>query len=412
MSNFEDYIEFTHRDVVITTIDGFVFDPTSIVRGWTAGALLRYEDQEGILNIDRVFGKYTQEEQAENRDAFFKDKELILSFTQEELAVSSVPLELELLKPNTVFVIPKDRLSREAVIGEGKQVVKEEFDVFLANKLKELLQDIAYFPVQKTSIKNLGGVTKAQFPRVSVWLWSRALSIPNSGLESEEAQEEAPEGTIINLSPYIINQSTSVTKTGGSFSLSLPPLIGRFDKEKGWVIKEGSLSKFKDIEHYVSEGDVHRIEEGERKRNHFYFHNIIGENDIVFIRFETLNAEIEKRIINNNKAEINKNELPGNIYDMIGLVDSAPIIYNAENSSVTINVNGRDLIKVLIEDSCIFHPTEFLAGGLAANDNSPELLQRVEGKIHGLTQTAEKSIEFTLKFIFNALSNNSLKSFS
>jgi len=90
---------------------------------------------------------------------------------------------------------------------------------------------------------------------------------------------------------------------------------------------------------------------------------------------------------------------------MIGLIDSVQVSTVPGNSDVRIDVTGRDLIKLLIEDGCYFYPTDFIPGGIFANDLDSLLLDRIEGKLQSLAIGSEKSIGFALKFLINNLSN-------
>jgi len=404
-NNREDYIIHTHKDSSVATVDEFLNRLISIARGWNAAGLLRYEDSKGELNIDKIFNKYAPSTVTPEIEQNFKDdKEQLLQLDQEEADNSSFRPLTTTLVANTILAIPKIRVNREVLIGEGNQVITKEAEVFLAEKLLELLNDVKNFPVSKSEIKFKGGknlgVTKEIFPNITVWIWCRALSKPVEG-------DEELEGTIINITPYISDLNTNVTKTGGSFSFSLPPLVGRCDEDGNWIIQEKSKVQFtvNKIQNYIADGDLHITEDGELKRNSFYFQNIISENDIVWIRFETLNNELSTRLEQDKKFEIDPQDLPGKIYDMIGLADAIPVLTNPSANDVTINVVGRDLVKLIIEDGCYFFPLDQIPGGLFANEIGDRLLQRIDGKIHLLSLLGQRTIDFTLKFIINALSN-------
>ena len=94
-------------------------------------------------------------------------------------------------------------------------------------------------------------------------------------------------------------------------------------------------------------------------------------------------------------------DLPNNNYDMIGLVDSCSS--NIINNNITTSIQGRDLRKLIIEDGCYFYPIEFIPGGIFSNEIEEQYLDRIDGKIINITQTAVKTISYTLKFIINNL---------
>ena len=124
-----------------------------------------------------------------------------------------------------------------------------------------------------------------------------------------------------------------------------------------------------------------------------------------------LNRKLEIQPTVNNRYEqsrskdfkVNSNFLPGNIYDMIGLVDNNSI--STSQGNVEISISGRDLTKVFIDDGCYFFPSDFAPGGIFANQDEIRYTERLDGKMINLVQTAVKSINYCMSFIFNSLSN-------
>ena len=395
MTNIVEEQLYTHRDTSITTVDGFVGSLSSIVRGWTVVGLLSYPNsptEEKSRNIDLLFEEWN----LETRKKYQREIEFYRNATPETKDNSSLqPLPLEVFQ---TLRIPVNKFNREVVITESNQEVKERsFSQFNINKLVELQKDPKYKRVDTGVLSKLG-LTRDIFPKNTVWIWSRVL------------------GQFFNLTPFIGNLTTHVDSNGGNWSISLPPVIGEYVEEKvkdsrysqsvkNWKIREGSISFSKNGE-YISHGNLHTKRDG--IRNKFFFKNIISENDLIFIRFETLENEISNRIKYIRDLEIPSYEIPGKIYDMIGLVDSIKESQSA--GDISIQVAGRDFIKPLIEDGCYFYATEFVPGGIFIDNSKNELerkrgIDRIDGKIYSLAQTAIKSIDFSLKFIINALSN-------
>jgi hypothetical protein len=56
---------------------------------------------------------------------------------------------------------------------------------------------------------------------------------------------------------------------------------------------------------------------------------------------------------------VNSSALSGKVYDMIGLVDSAPITLDAAHNMQTVTIQGRDLSKLLLDDGVFFFPIEY-----------------------------------------------------
>jgi len=430
-NNLSEYHQYHHTDSSIQTLNELISgatNPISIMRGIELGILLRYEDEQGITNLEKIWAKYPLLLRTlENKNKFDQNLAYLKGFSGSIDEKIEEPTDgyLTNIYVNTILSVPFIKLNRDILIGEGNQIIDTEFEAFVGEKLKELQEDTKYYPTSKINLGSKGNL-KVTFPNMTVWLWCRSLTtVPfkekslsffdyienNKGKRVKDDDSTALEGRIIDLTPFVDALNISVTPQGGTFGLTLPPIVGQFDSELGWQIKKGSLSTFmKNGElNYVSQGGY---EDAQGNLNSFYFNNIIGENDVIFIRFETLNNEIKQRIRDkqysnpNTDFEVPKSELAGKIYDMIGLVDTNSISHDPKDNNVQINIQGRDLMKLLIEDSSFFTPLNFIpSGSYFSSEPDDRLLNRIEGKLHTLTQVSEKTIEFSLKYLINALSN-------
>ena len=335
---------------------------------------------------------------------------------------TNTKVNLTLLKIGTELAIPTSKVNVEVYSELSNQVVTGiSTQAYIANSLKDLLEDPDYKPI----IKNLkGGYAsyKSNFPNVTVWIWCRALTFNGYVEDDSELQ-----GLILNVSPFIESITTNQSSNGGSFSINLTPLICYFDYKKGWLLKTVAQCGVDGTMNYLNSGHISSIgDNGDSlKRSIFYFNTVLSENDIVFIRFETLRNEIienhqkkeidlkqkqpykekkkiKNRLILENELIIPRTALPDQIYDMIGLIDN-----NSQNLSpaeTSITITGRDLWKLLVDDGCYFYPLDFVPGGIFANETDEQYLDRIDGKLVSLCQYAVKSIDFTLKFIINNLS--------
>lgn len=99
--------------------------------------------------------------------------------------------------------------------------------------------------------------------------------------------------------------------------------------------------------------------------NRDWFSKFIQHNDMVFIRFEKLKKEKYedqgKRQSSTHVVEPSElnNKL---IWDMMGLVDTVSTNVDASSTDYSVNVNGRDLSKLLVEDGSYFIPLKFVEG--------------------------------------------------
>ena len=95
---------------------------------------------------------------------------------------------------------------------------------------------------------------------------------------------------------------------------------------------------------------------------------------------------VESVVLNakTNDLDIDESQLPGLVYDMIGLLDIDPLQSNVALASDDIVITGRDFSKALIEDNVQYFPNEFAGvdrkGYFRNNvDNNVNLVRRFEG---------------------------------
>lgn len=407
----KSYIYYTHRNVEIRTISDFLdteLNPTCICRGMKIAKFLAFKDPVseggvGITNLERIYKTYSHGEQFLNSQKYQAD---LLILSQAEFPEDYTP-QLTLLKFNTTFVVPNTSLFRDILTGEGTQVVNyTTYDMFLADALEELLLDPKY--TQSIKMPRGGGIVNSLYPHVSVWLWNRAGSL----LREDSTQQNVPidysqslHGKIIDITPFVKRINTRVDSNGGSWSIDLPHLTAMWTTDSGWQINGQHIQIM--TSEFVAKGSFYKIEDDELIHTDSYFSRAVGENDVIFIRFESLQMENREAEPFDSNFEISKQQLPGKIYDMIGLVDVNHESRTSDNS-VDISIRGRDLRKLFNEDGCYFYPLQYTEGGLFSNDTNPRALERHDGKLAGITQVDIKSIAYSLKFIFNALSNISI----
>lgn len=340
------------------------------------------------------------------------------------------------IKVGTNFYIPVSKISTSALLTSGIEVTSNNVPAFKAKQLLQLESDEQYRSVlspQASSI--LDGKLVEHHPKATVWIWCRGLS--RSYSLSGQVIDEL-EGQIVDLSPFLQKLSTTVSKNGGNFQISLPPITCSVEYVNDqnnkvnprWVLSDGDITIYSES---LSDNDVNYLQQslyykeaiqveqfdvvnnpsfGSEYliRQQFYFHNIISTNDLVFIRFNTLEMEKEQRYQDQSQLLINKDKLAGRIYDMIGLVDSNTLTTNPQSIDVSISVTGRDLIKLFIDDGTYSYNLENITGqtriaGEGSREN--ELMRRLAGDntLYYLNLYQNTSIEHVLKFIIQQLSS-------
>jgi hypothetical protein len=405
-----DYIDYTHNTLSLTTTKDLVEgDFTSICYGWDEIGLLAYQDKDYVTNLDKVFKQYNRFTEQPKYQSIYNINKKIVEDYNGGIITPLLPQSM-LIKVGTKLSIPKLKVNIEVYSELSNQVVTgKSVRAFSVDILSDLLKDPNYKPIEKNLKKGYSSY-QSSYPNSTVWIWCRALS------ENIKSETELS-GAILDITPFIQSISTSQTNNGGTFTINLSSLICYWDSNKGWVLEKVEKHNINGFINYSTNNQILKLDKDNfLNRNVFYFNTILSENDLVFIRYELLKNEI---IINNssfNEKRKNKiknrllenslskslKDLPGNIYDMIGLIDNNSQSISASDSSVTIT--GRDLWKLLSDDGCYFFPLDFIPGGIFANESDSDYLDRIDGKLVSLCQYAIKSIDFTLKFIINNLS--------
>ena len=159
-----------------------------------------------------------------------------------------------------------------------------------------------------------------------------------------------------DISKFILSLNTSVGEQGGSFSFSLPhvPMYHLWDMNKGFSsssdnYKKDAVASEVDIDAITKE--IYSISGNEeypvvksQLDSMDYFNWLIAPNDLMFISFDDVNREY-----------IKDSDMAMNTFDMIGLVESVSLTRDS-NGNLTVNVSGKDLMKLLSDDSSIFFP--------------------------------------------------------
>ncbi len=350
----------------------------------TSTTFLAYKGGSNKTNRERVYDRYTPKEE--------KDQEGV---TDDNL----------LLKISTIYSVPRENIKKDLLFKTNSQViVSTDYKAFMSSLMQKLLTSPSYqksynLRTQEGSIKNI------MFD-VSAYMWCRALSSPLS--------DEA-EGLFINISPFIENISINTGNNGAGFSITLSPIVCHYNSEKGWIISK----KIGAADNFISDVHIYKAEakRGQRsilQRNHIFFHHVIQANDMVFLSYETLDIEKEDRERTNKKFQLNREDIPNKLYDLIGFVDNTHLKNNFSSNDVSVEVKGRDLTKMIIDDGSYFFPLEFSQNTFYYSGNNPnnkKLFRRIitqNGKVTALNAYLNRSLAFSMQFIIAQLSNTGL----
>lgn len=309
---------------------------------------------------------------------------------------------------NTTFFIPDENILRNSsIISQDLNIVKATtLKAFISDELNNLFQNKDYRQIVE---EGNNGTFITSNRGVKAYMWIRAAGDSLSG------------GEWVNISAFIHNQQTFVGENGGNFSIEIAPVVAGFDNGQ-WALDNGSIQglsagNFNDA--YAATAFINKKEGGLLKRGKFFFHTTIQANDLVYIKFEDLQSDATSSS-NSSDFRLSPEEVARTDWDMIGLVDTVPQVVNSVDNNILIRITGRDLIKGLIDDECVFFPEEYATSvfGNMGELNKGKLVKRLYGKLIDFNTYVQTSIEFNLKFILNQLSetgfvsNNAFKGYN
>lgn len=343
---------------------------------------LLLKDESGISNFSKILNASSEE----------------IKFDQAK-KYNSGQFNLLELSPPILFSIDS-KSSKSNLYSIQGNLVQNTFNVnyFISQNLAKIIE-------KGFQYKTLGGGIKITHPKLTVWLWSRSLS-SSIGFSERGIQSNFE---LINLSPFIDQITTASTMEGSSFSFSLAAIKGNISSlVEGWKIQKKSVS-FSKENGELRYNAISSMDDENLMQKDFFFHNIIQQNDLIFISYEDLPFET-----NEFKSEISVpfKAINSKIWDLIGLVDSNQLTVSKEGSvNVEINIAGRDLTKLIIEDGSYFWATEFGLDGTFrfAGNRDNRIAKRIGAAgfidYYGI---ANKSIEYSLRFVLSQLANTGI----
>lgn len=304
--------------------------------------------------------------------------------------------------------IPINKIERTLIDSSSNVVLdNNDFEAFLDDKIKDIIHDVNYVPVNFDFIQNNSGKVWRMKNKISVWIYCKGLG------------KIGEEGKLINVTPFVKNLTTNVGDTGGNFKIELAPISASFSDGEWKIQKDTAFQYAYNGElNFVSRDSTTKVIDNETVSRLSFFHNVIKSNDLVFIKFETL--ESERKIRGRDSSEltldnliVDKGRLVGGdsdgnkqIFDMIGLVDSNSSSHVSESAESDVEISGRDLMKVLLEDGEYFYPNDITGKTekiLATGNSSRRRL--IDGSLNHFNAFFDRTIGDSIKFLFNIISS-------
>lgn len=279
------------------------------------------------------------------------------SKTIKELTVEDIDKNVTLPSPGYLFI--QEKYVSYSLIAKNTnfQISKVDTIAFQDAQIQSVLNDDGNL---KYGIKRLQ-------PKCRVIGWFKSIYFDKKSNEQNSNLDDIYnlKQSFIDLSKYVISLSTNVGRGGGTFQISFPH-IPLYNKESNYSMnntlnEQGNsyaINKSKQVDKDVDniKASLHSFD---------YFDWLIQANDLVFISFDGMD-------------DLKDDNLSGNNFDMIGLIDSVSISKNA-NGQINVDISGRDLMKLLTDDSSIF----FYQGVSAGDDKVFKGFDNTETVLHG-----------------------------
>lgn len=364
------YFKVSYTGKANTTVEEYVKDSNHKVWNLTANEFLLVKDENGERNLDKIYNSYSSTLKSQYYEEYVNEA-------------------LFVIVPNTNLILPKSNAALDEIelTGDNQFVEYKSSPGYWADNYVAMTNNDGFVKSEQLTLQGRSIDAQIINENCRIWIWIRSLD------------------KIANISPFISNLNTSKSSGSGSFNIILDPIL-----DLDSIIFSGSntLNLFN-----LTNPDGTQVMD--------LFSKKIQQNDVIFIRFEKLNLENELDLDLDSlkdQFEINKSSLSGSSedpftrnWDMIGLIDSVRSSYSSQSSDRFINLTGRDLTKLIIEDASYFIPIKFKEQGdkqwIYGGDKSDSWVKRngFSGNYDYIFSSYIKDIKGTIGFVINHLSN-------
>jgi outer membrane protein OmpA-like peptidoglycan-associated protein len=327
--------------------------------------------------------------------------------------------------PNSFLWVSHSRVTSSLAVQYGENLFIETTDLnyFWAETQKLINDNVDYFPIQGVGGSRLFNTEKFNVIQTEEEVSVKWFTPSDIGYFPRELN-----GVIQSLS------TNSIMGGGGNFQMKLSEVEKIFGIFLGSSVTTKNLeydarnepiyNKFipfsyaNDIDSLdtkrsasISTGDKGFLEfpSGDTivKNNLGFIEGSMGKGDIVFIKFEKLVLEDgEDDLVCSKEGSIK-------IWDMIGVIDTVSVNYNAESNNYEITVSGRDVMGILEDDASYFYPLAFAKTDkteLNLQDSSNIFKRAVigenqDGGYDEFFTKERRSIRDSIGFVINTLSN-------
>lgn len=358
-------ISYLHTDPTITTLSDLI-SKNPLFKGVKQTDLENLKGPDGLTNKTRIENSYV------NPDEDAEEKE-----------------EWPTLKVGTMIYVMPSMLQQNVdfLSAESSGQVKKfrswgDYVTETQSELNELAKQGKYVPayIVKSQDYNYSSLVKHINSFFRVWIYSKVAN------------------AVVDITAYCKTLVTfTQTSNDDQFSIELVFV----NPIENWNL----VKKSKDYD--ISEGVVYS--DSFLANRISLFCREISENDIVFLSFEQLLCEDDYREGSSQMVEIDR--LHDQFYDFIGLVSTVQQSSDAQGSGL-VTITGQSLVKMFNDDEAVFRPISAIESSLSGNLLIGDRQKRgwtgrffADGEYHSLFTATSRTIERTLKFYLNLVSN-------
>ena len=318
----------------------------------------------------------------ENKDFIFSQMSLAdkVAYKEEKGAFpesgSDLSKDMTLPCPCKLRVDPHGITAEVSISQTNFEENTDDFYAFEDEQIQDVLNDAQSAFVDKSS------------PDVQVYGWCKALS----GIWKEEKKDlfktiynQGVDSAWFDFSRFIISMNTAVGPNGGNFSIKLPfisiDVLGKWFAGTGGAVAHTNVKNFgKEIadtftgEYSNTRGNnfLKRVSTIVNEKGRDLFSTIISSNDLLFLSFKKEDAVKTETYYRDEEYTYYEKPESGNVkehrltseedaakvisqtsFDMIALVDDVKLVRSADGSA-SIEVSGRDLMKLITDDGSFF----------------------------------------------------------
>ena len=351
----EDIAVSEFLNPIITRITGRIFS-----RSITVADFLAYEGDTGLSNNTRLYLNYTEEQQMQFADDFANRR-------------------LSIITPGTELILPLNDLEIELLqlYGANQFQTQRPFNAYYSENFMRLIDDPTNVRSNLLQITQQPKTTVDIYvENVRVFIWIRS------------------QNQLYDISRMVRSVTTGKSMDVGSFNIELDPFVSieQLTQYGADVLSEFPINQTTEL-------------------TMDFMERYAQMNDLIFIRYERLMNETQATQFENLNFEVGPQSLPGQIWDMIGLIDVVKVAYNAATTSKVINFTGRDLMKLIIDDASYFIPISFVSGSperfIFGGNPTDSFFRRniINGQYENFFINQLKAIPDIIGFIINHLSN-------